>query len=112
MKVLAFEDTVDIEALLISGGVDTSQIEIKQFWDSNNFLNRISEFNPDVLMLDHFMPPTKGLEVLRTLLKSEIVRPKVIVAMSSASMANKAMLKEGANYGIVKFKISELEIWN
>ena len=32
MKVLAFEDTVDIEALLISGGVDTSQIEIKQLF--------------------------------------------------------------------------------
>ena len=34
MKVLAFEDSVDIEALLISGGVNLSDIEFKQYWNS------------------------------------------------------------------------------
>ena len=60
MKVLAFEDSVDIEALLISGGIDLSAIEFKQFWDSQNYLERISKFSPDILMLDHYMPPTRG----------------------------------------------------
>ena len=69
MKVLAFEDSVDIEALLISGGVDISLIQFKQYWDSVNHLQRISEFAPDVLLLDHYMPPTKGLDVLKNLLK-------------------------------------------
>ena len=49
MKVLAFEDTVDIEALLISGGVDTSQIEIKQFWAILNHAiiqSRFSQISP------------------------------------------------------------------
>jgi len=31
--------------------------------------------------------------------------------MSSASMANIAMLKTGADIGIIKFNVSELEIW-
>ena len=102
MKVLAFEDSVDIEALLISGGVEISNLEFKQYWDSQNYLERISEFAPDILMLDHYMPPTRGLDVLKGLLTSEVNRPKTIVAMSSASMANNAMLKAGADIGIVK----------
>ena len=112
MKVLAFEDSVDIEALLVSGGIDFSNIIFKQYWDSENHLERISDFNPDVLMLDHYMPPTKGLDVLRNLLKSELERPKIVVAMSSASMANNAMLVAGADLGIVKFDIATLELWS
>lgn len=111
MKVLAFEDSVDIEALLISSGVDLSNIEFKQYWDTEDHLERISLFAPEVLMLDHYMPPTKGLDVLKNLLNSNLIRPKTIVAMSSASMANNAMMKSGADLGITKFRISELEIW-
>jgi DNA-binding response OmpR family regulator len=111
MKVLAFEDSVDIEALLIGSGIDLSEVEFKQYWDSVEHLDRILKFDPDVLMLDHYMPPTKGLDVLKNLLKSDIKRPQTIVAMSSASMANIAMLKTGADIGIIKFNVSELEIW-
>ena len=111
MKVLAFEDSVDIEALLMGNGVDLSKVEFKQYWDSVEHFDRILKFDPDVLMLDHYMPPTKGLDVLQNLLKSDIKRPQTIVAMSSASMANIAMLKTGADIGIIKFNVSELEIW-
>ena len=111
MKVLAFEDSVDIEALLISGGIELSNFEFKQCWDSQNYLDRISEFAPDILMLDHYMPPTRGLDVLKGLLTSEVKRPNTIIAMSSASMANNAMLSAGADVGTVKFDISKLEIW-
>ena len=112
MKVLAFEDSVDIEALLISGGIDLSAIEFKQFWDSQNYLERISKFSPDILMLDHYMPPTRGLDLLKNLLSSDVSRPPTIIAMSSASMANNAMLNAGADIGIVKFSVPELDVWN
>ena len=111
MKILAFEDSVDIEALLVSGGIDLSSHEFKQYWDSQDYLERISEFSPDILMLDHYMPPTRGLDVLKGLLASDVKRPETIVAMSSASMANNAMLNAGADIGIVKFDISKLNIW-
>ena len=62
-------------------------------------------------MLDHYMPPTRGLDVLKGLLTSEVKRPETIVAMSSASMANYAMLNAGAGIGIVKFDIAKLEVW-
>ena len=61
MKVLAFEDSVDIEALLLSRGVNLDNFLIKQYWDSHDYLNRIENYDPDVLLLDHYMPPTKGL---------------------------------------------------
>jgi len=112
MKILAFEDSVDIEALLISGGVDLSRFEFKQYWDSQDYLERISEYAPDILMLDHYTPPTRGLDVLKELLASDVNKPKTIVAMSSASMANNAMLNAGADVGIVKFDIPKLKIWN
>ena len=104
--------SVDIEALLVSGGVNLENIVFKQYWDSQNYLERISEYTPDILMLDHYMPPTRGLDVLKGLLSSDVQRPRTIVAMSSASMANNAMLVAGADIGIVKFSVPELEIWN
>jgi len=111
MKVLAFEDSVDIESLLISGGVDLTRFELKQYWDSEDYIQRISEYSPDILLLDHYMPPTKGLELLRGLLASDIDSPQTIIAMSSASMANNAMLKTGADIGIVKFELPTLDVW-
>jgi len=58
------------------------------------------------------MPPTKGLDLLKGLLDSNIKRPDIIVGMSSSSMANNAMLNVGADFGITKFDLSKLEIWN
>ena len=111
MRVLAFEDSVDIEALLISGGISIIDIDFKQYFESSNYLEKISSFDPEILLLDHFMPPTKGLDLLKGLLNSNIKRPKIIVGMSSSSMANNAMLSAGADFGITKFDLPKLEIW-
>ena len=74
LRVLAFEDSVDIESLLVSGGIDTSKLEIKQCWNSSMYLEIINDFKPEILLLDHYMPPTKGLVVLENLLKSVLKR--------------------------------------
>ena len=112
MRILAFEDSVDIEALLISGGVQILDIHFEQKWNSVNYLEVIRQFNPDILLLDHFMPPTKGLELLVELLKSDVKRPQTIIAMSSSTMANNAMLSAGADIGITKFDLPMLSIWD
>ena len=115
MKVLAFEDSFDIEALLISASVDMSSIEFKQLWNTENWLQEINQFMPEVLLLDHFIPPTKGLEVLQMLNleahHSRAQRPEQIIAMSSSSMANQRMLQFGADIGIVKMDLATLDIW-
>ncbi len=115
MRVLAFEDSYDIEALLNSGNVDTSQITLEQKWNSEDAVSVIKEFAPDILLLDQFMPPFKGLEVLRMLndaVSAETVkRPDQIIAISSAGFANRAMLDAGADQGILKFNLANLDAW-
>jgi CheY-like chemotaxis protein len=115
MRVLAFEDSYDIEALLSAGNVDTSQITLEQKWNSENAISVIQEFAPNVLLLDHFMPPMKGLELLKALMLSvkngELQRPEIIVGISSAGFANRAMLSAGADQAISKFNLATLDIW-
>lgn len=115
MKVLAFEDGYDIEALLVSGSVDMTNIEFVQYWTSTDFLEKIKQFSPDVLLLDHFMPPTRGYDVLVALndavKRGEDKRPNKIIAMSSEQRANDKMLSIGADEGIIKFDLPSLEFW-
>ena len=111
MRVLAFEDHYDIESILTDGGVKVSELVIKQYWNSNEALNHIQEFTPDVLLLDHYMPPETGLQVLKSLLSSDVNRPQTIVAMSSEMGRNKDMVLLGADLGVVKFLLADLEIW-
>jgi len=115
MRVLAFEDSYDIEALLSAGNVDTSQITIEQKWTSEDAVKVIKEFVPDILLLDQFMPPFKGLEVLRMLNDAisaeEVKRPNQIIGISSAGFANRAMLNAGADQAILKFNIANLNVW-
>lgn len=115
IRVLAFEDSYDIEALLSAGNVNTSQITIEQKWTSEDAVTVIKEFAPDILLLDQFMPPFKGLEVLRMLNDAvsaeEVKRPNQIIGISSAGFANRAMLNAGADQAILKFNIANLNVW-
>ena len=112
MRVLAFEDMYDIEEMLVSAGIKTENFIIEQRWNSSDALEHIRSFGPDILLLDHYMPPRSGYEVLTQLLQSDLPRPKVIVAMSSEASKNQAMVKLGADHGIVKFSIDELDVWS
>ena len=111
MRVLAFEDHYDIKAMLIACGVNTNGMVIAQRWNSEEALKHIQDFAPDVLLLDHFMPPKSGHEVLEALLNSEVPRPTTIVAMSSAPSKNEAMVNTGADAGVVKFDLATLKLW-
>lgn len=111
MRVLAFEDHYDIEAILVAGGVNIDDLVLEQRWNSNQALQHIQRFAPDVLLLDHYMPPKTGYEVLESLLTSSIKRPATIVAMSSDASKNHAMVALGADVGVIKFELSALRIW-
>jgi len=116
LRVMAFEDGYDIEAILISGGIDLNEVEFIQNWDTSQAIEQIRDFQPNILLLDFYIPPKNGLEVLLETTKlcnlGELTRPDVIVGMSSAMSKNEAMLSNGADYGILKWDIAKLPIWN
>lgn len=115
MRVLAFEDSYDVEALLTSGGVDFEALQFEQRWNTEDALQVIADFKPDILLLDHFIPPLKGLEVLNlvnvAVEAGHIERPDTIVGMSSASFANRRMEKSGADHAVIKFDLASLDLW-
>jgi len=63
------------------------------------------------LLLDHYMPPKTGLQVLESLLSSDVNRPKTIIAMSSETGRNKDMVLLGADVAVVKFQLADLDVW-
>jgi CheY-like chemotaxis protein len=115
MRVLAFEDSYDIESLLREAGVNFSDVEFHQHWNTKDCFERIQEFKPDVLLLDHYIPPIKGLEVLKGLLNlvasGQLTRPENIIGISSSESANQDLMYAGADEVIVKFRLPELEVW-
>ena len=112
MRVLAFEDHYDIEAMLTAGGVDVERFVIEQRWNSSDALDHIHRFAPDVLLLDHYMPPLNGHQVLSALLSSDVSRPTIVVAMSSDPTKNDAMVALGSDIGVVKFDLAGLALWH
>ena len=111
VRVLAFEDHYDIEAILTAGGVDVERFVIQQRWNSSDALDHIRRFQPDVLLLDHYMPPLSGHQVLSALLSSDVPRPTIVAAMSSDAGKNDAMVALGADIGVVKFDLASLDLW-
>lgn len=115
MRVLAFEDGYDVAELLEQGGVDVAALDLTQRWTTEHAIPTIEDLAPEVLLLDHFIPPTTGLEVLRALngavSEGRCARPDQVIAMSSMKRANDAMLAEGADVGLVKPLIATWDGW-
>ena len=115
MRVLAFEDTYDLTAMLDAAGCNLDGVELLQRWNSSEPLKHIMEHKPDVVLLDYFMPPHTGLEVLKMLnlaLETKLIsRPHLIIGISSEAKANEALAKEGADVCIIKFDVHTLDLW-
>jgi len=116
MRILVFEDTYDILELVTNFGINLENTEIKQYWDTGDHIIRINEYNPDILMLDYYISPITGLQLLQDLNEKvsleKIQRPKKIIGISSSSTANSKFLKFGADDSVIKFELNKLDIWN
>ena len=117
IRALAFEDSYDIESIL-SNGLETEtyeRIHLVQEWTSEDFLEKIERFKPDVLLLDFYMPPHTGLMVLKKLNEAvregRIERPKFVLGMSSEALCNQELSSEGTDASFEKWKIASWEGW-
>ena len=115
MRILVFEDTYDIFEMISNFEINLEKIEFKQYWDTKDSIKRISEFNPDVLLLDYYISPKTGLQVLQDLNlavgEKNVKRPVKIIGISSSSTANSKFLQFGADDSIIKFDLKNLDIW-
>ena len=116
MRILVFEDTYDILEMISNFEINTADFEFKQYWDTKDSTERISEFNPDVLLLDYYISPKTGLQVLQDLnveiSNKNIKRPNKIIGISSSNTANSKFLQSGADDSIIKFELNKLNIWD
>lgn len=116
MRILVFEDTYDILELVTNFGINLENTEIKQYWDTRDHIIRINEYNPDIIMLDYYISPITGLQLLQDINEKvsleKIQRPKKIIGISSSSTANSKFLKFGADDSVIKFELNKLDIWN
>lgn len=116
MRILVFEDTYDILEMVTNFDINLDNFEIKQYWDTNNSTTRIKEYSPDVLLLDYYINPINGLQVLQELnlavSKNQIERPSKVIGISSSSTANSRFLQFGTDNSIIKFELDKLDIWD
>ncbi len=116
MRILVFEDTYDILEMVTNFDINLDNFEIKQYWDTNNSTTRIKEYSPDVLLLDYYINPINGLQVLQELnlavSENQIERPSKVIGISSSSTANSRFLQFGADDSIIKFELNKLDIWD
>ena len=89
MRVLAFEDSYNIEKILLKVeliSVIVNFCNIGTQWIASKGLTTSTRLTSS----DHYIPPVKGLEVLRGLLElvssDKIQRPKLILGISSSSV--------------------------
>ena len=113
-RVLAFEDSYNIEAMLKDAKVRYGHLE--QRWTSHMPVEALEEFGRvDVLLLDFYLPPITGFKVLQQVNEAvaagRIERPKHIIGMSSVMSCNRELVSEGADHGFVKWEIGEWDGW-
>ena len=75
----------------------------------------IKDFAPDVLLLDHYIPPKTGLAVLEALNEAvaagTLPRPTHVIGMSSVRRCNEAMLAAGADAAFIKWDVPTWPGW-
>ncbi|MBU7586793.1 MAG: response regulator [Nostoc sp. TH1S01] len=98
-KVLIAEDDEDIRDLF-SLILEREGWEVNQAKDGKEALEKILEWQPDLLILDYHMPELTGLEVYNYLQLLEI--EIVIILMSSHAYLEKIATDVGINYYIRK----------
>ena len=113
---MAFEDNVDIARMLQDAGVKAQGCAaFHQAWDGRNAVQVIKQHKPDVVLVDYFMPGENGRDVVRSIVKAAaegtIPRPQLIIGISSEAACNDVMVRNGADYGIVKLDLPSLKLW-
>jgi CheY-like chemotaxis protein len=108
MKILWIDDEPDI-LFLCSAILGKHGHKVYTLQDSNNVMDTLSELQPDVILLDHWMPGMTGVQVAKQLKSSPYSNIPIIMCTSNPEVREEAKVA-GADRFITKpFTIEQVE---
>jgi len=100
-KILLVEDTVGISKA-IKYRLEKKGFHVSQAFDGNEAMEKVPEYEPDIILLDAFLPKMNGLDVCKALQKNNKYK-NIPIVIISASEENKALSEEaGAKDFVLK----------
>lgn len=122
IKVILAEESKDFgvpcATALRSFGYDV--ISVRK--DGTELVNRISSINPDVVVMDAFMPGLDAIGVLKSVKCLKLTRQPVVIVLSSFDneKLGSQIISEGADYyfikpvdyGMLAQRMNQLVNWN
>lgn len=108
-KVFVFDDNVDILELCTII-LEDAGYDIKTSSTSNNIIDQVMTFTPDIIFMDNWLPDVGGIEATRAL-KAHAVLKEIPVIYFSANNDVKSLADQAGADGYLSkpFDIEELE---
>ena len=109
-RVLIVDDEKNMRWVL-GQALSSDGFEVAEAADGNAALEQVTEFEPDVMILDHRMPGKDGMEVLRFLrAKGQTFPIIMLTAHGNVATAVEAMKAGATEYLTKPFDLEELKI--
>lgn len=108
-KVFIFDDNTDILELC-TFILEDAGYEIKTSSTSNNIIDQVSAYIPDIIFMDNWLPDVGGIEATRELKKHETLKNIPVIYFSANNDVMLLADQAGADGYLSKpFDIQELE---
>jgi DNA-binding response OmpR family regulator len=108
-KVIIYDDDTDLLEVC-SLILQSREFEVITKTRCTSILNDLNEHQPDVVLMDNWIPDTGGVQATRLIKESEKFQHIPVIFFSANNDVNDLALQAGADYSLQKpFDISELE---
>lgn len=108
-KIFIFDDDHDILEICIII-LESKGYEVSTSETSNNIIEKVNSFNPDIIFMDNWIPDIGGAEATRLLKADEQLKHIPVIYFSANNDIHSLAQKAGAdNYLSKPFNINELE---
>ncbi|WP_158796296.1 response regulator [Pedobacter sp. L105] len=108
-KVFIFDDNTDILELC-TFILEDAGYEIKTSSTSNNIIDQVSAYIPDIIFMDNWLPDVGGIEATRELKTHEVLKNIPVIYFSANNDVMSLADQAGADGYLSKpFDIQELE---
>ncbi len=108
-KVFVFDDNVDILELCTII-LEDAGYEIKTSSTSNDIIDQVNSYTPDIIFMDNWLPDVGGIDATRELKRHEVLKNIPVIYFSANNDVQSLAEQAGADGYLSKpFDIQELE---